>query len=307
MNLNVFNKLPAAVQKLRVDTQVFLCAVGMTNREIKSIGEIVLPVVYGGHVLQQNFIVSGEISDACILGWDAIKAHGFILNGASKSISIGGVNSVQSLSPLSSLVLTKRVALPSWSTTACPVSVRGQIKAGLIMFSPHVQLPEGVQVDSIVMESNTENKYFIELRNLTGMVKPLPRGLELGTIEYDFEEISQTGDAVEIRNVSAQQSNKTLEPINADPKYVPKVKEILKEFADLVASSNTELGQTGLIKHKIDTQGKPPIRQRPYRASRNDAEEIDRQIKDMKEAGVIRESTSPWAAPVIIVAKKSGE
>ena len=81
----------------------------------------------------------------------------------------------------------------------------------------------------------------------------------------------------------------------------------MRDFPKLFATENSELGSTGLIKHSIDTQGKGPIRLRPYRTGRKQKEELERQIKEMMATNVIQHSTSPWAAPVILVEKKSGE
>ncbi len=96
-----------------------------------------------------------------------------------------------------------------------------------------------------------------------------------------------------------------MEPVNADTEQRPTETKILKQFKDLVATSNADLGQAGIV--SIETQGNSPIRLRPYRSNRNDAEEVDRRIRKNDEAGVIRESTPPWAAPVLIVAKKGGK
>ena len=82
---------------------------------------------------------------------------------------------------------------------------------------------------------------------------------------------------------------------------------MLHNFPNLFATENSELGSTGLIKHSIDTQGQGPIRLRPYRTGRKQKEELERQIKEMMATNVIQHSTSPWAAPVILVEKKSGE
>ena len=49
-----------------------------------------------------------------------------------------------------------------------------------------------------------------------------------------------------------------------------------------------------------------PIRQRPYRAPLSKRQEIERQVRELLEAGVIRLSTSPWASPVVLQAKKDG-
>ena len=83
--------------------------------------------------------------------------------------------------------------------------------------------------------------------------------------------------------------------------------DLLHNFPNLFATENSELGSTGLIKHSIDTQGKGPLRLRPYRTGRKQKEELERQIKEMMATNVIQHSTFPWAAPVILVEKKSGE
>ncbi|KAI9557198.1 hypothetical protein GHT06_017013 [Daphnia sinensis] len=45
--------------------------------------------------------------------------------------------------------------------------------------------------------------------------------------------------------------------------------QLLNDFHDFFASKDSELGNTNLIKHAIDTQGRGPLRQRPYRITNN--------------------------------------
>ena len=49
-----------------------------------------------------------------------------------------------------------------------------------------------------------------------------------------------------------------------------------------------------------------PIKQRPYRLSPVVKKEIDRQVDEMLEKGIIQESVSPWSSPVVLVKKKDG-
>ncbi len=222
MNKDVFEKLPVPVKDTLEETNVTLCAIGKADREINTLGEIVLSFKYVGHVLEQNLIVSSEISDACILGWDAIRAHGFVL-AAIKAITFRGINSVHSSSPLLPCLLTEQVALPGWSAKACPVKILAQRKTGMFVFSPRKQLLEGVQVDSFVMEGNDKNKYFIQVRNFSPEVRNLARKFKLGHVEFDFEEVKELNKAY-VRSITAQntKSNK-LEPVNADTEHAPTV------------------------------------------------------------------------------------
>ena len=65
-----------------------------------------------------------------------------------------------------------------------------------------------------------------------------------------------------------------------------------------------KLGKTSLVQHVIDTGDALPIKQRPYRTSPKCKQEIDRQVEDMLQKGIIRESVSPWSSPVVLVKKK---
>ena len=81
------------------------------------------------------------------------------------------------------------------------------------------------------------------------------------------------------------------------------VKELLHEFSDIFSG---EPNLTSVATHKIDTGDSPPIRSSPYRIPQKLEEEVNKEIEKMLEMGIIRPSTSPWAAPVVIVPKPDG-
>lgn len=76
---------------------------------------------------------------------------------------------------------------------------------------------------------------------------------------------------------------------------------------DVFATNLKELGHTHLQTMPIDTQQHPPVKMRPYRASPVVKKEIDKQVTEMLENGIISPSTSPYASPVVMVKKKNGE
>ena len=52
--------------------------------------------------------------------------------------------------------------------------------------------------------------------------------------------------------------------------------------------------------------GSPPVAVRPYRYPQLLKDEIERQCDDMLQQGIIRESTSPFSSPVLLVRKQDG-
>lgn len=86
-----------------------------------------------------------------------------------------------------------------------------------------------------------------------------------------------------------------------------KVRSLLTERYTSFAFKTSELGHTSLVKHKIDTQGQGPIRQRAYRHSPRQKDVAQGIIDELLENKMIRLSMSPWAAPIVLVQKKTGD
>jgi hypothetical protein len=82
--------------------------------------------------------------------------------------------------------------------------------------------------------------------------------------------------------------------------------DILNEFSDVFASSMNDLTGCNIgIEHEIATGNAPPIRSRPYRINPTERQLIDQTVNELKEAGIITESISPWSSPILLVRKSN--
>ena len=81
---------------------------------------------------------------------------------------------------------------------------------------------------------------------------------------------------------------------------------ILNKSVNLFAKSPTDLGRTKVTCHTIETGDAKPIKQRPRRPPMAFLHEEDKIIKEQLEAGIIRESSSPWSSPLVYVRKRDG-
>ena len=87
--------------------------------------------------------------------------------------------------------------------------------------------------------------------------------------------------------------------LNDDEKV--KFKNLFNKYRNVFAFPGDQLGRTSLVQHVIETGDAMPIKQRPYRVSPDVKKEIDRQVEEMLEKGIIQESVSPWSSPVVLV------
>ena len=82
------------------------------------------------------------------------------------------------------------------------------------------------------------------------------------------------------------------------------------EFLDLAyqfSSLFTEAPRTtNLVQHHIKLTSDEPVRSKPYPVPYSLRESLREDGDDMIRMGVIRESNSPYASPVIVVKKKDG-
>ena len=85
------------------------------------------------------------------------------------------------------------------------------------------------------------------------------------------------------------------------PDKQEELKQLLTEFSDVFSD---EPGKTTVTKHEIHLEpGSRPIKLPPYRVSTQKSEIIKKELDNMIDLGVIEPSSSPWAAPVVVIPK----
>lgn len=83
--------------------------------------------------------------------------------------------------------------------------------------------------------------------------------------------------------------------------------ELVGKNRDVFATNMSELGCYPNYKHVIDTGDAPSVKSRFYRVSPDQKREIERQIKEMLDCGIVSRSTSDWLSPVLLVKKSSNQ
>ena len=80
-------------------------------------------------------------------------------------------------------------------------------------------------------------------------------------------------------------------------------KELLDaKYASIVSKTATDISRTNLIELGIPTDG-PIIASKPYKVPLKYTEFVDKEIKQLEEAGIIPRSMSNWTSPILVVPK----
>lgn len=85
------------------------------------------------------------------------------------------------------------------------------------------------------------------------------------------------------------------------------VVELLREYKDCISFHFNDLGKTTSVEMHIKCTTDEPIVYRPYRMSMHEKGILRSLINDLLQNNIIRESTSPYASPVLLVKKKTGD
>ncbi|XP_067248999.1 NACHT, LRR and PYD domains-containing protein 3-like isoform X2 [Chanodichthys erythropterus] len=87
------------------------------------------------------------------------------------------------------------------------------------------------------------------------------------------------------------------------PSQLTDVSKLQAEFADVFSPVP---GRTDLIQHHIETEPGVVIRSRPYRLPEHKKKVVQAELEAMLDMGVIEESSSNWASPIVLVPKTDG-
>ena len=81
------------------------------------------------------------------------------------------------------------------------------------------------------------------------------------------------------------------------------LKTIMVEFEKL---GSIGFGRTHMVEHIIDTGDALPIKQRQYPLSPPMQENLNKELNEMVEKGIVQKSSSPWCSPFLLVKKSLG-
>ena len=195
------------------------------------------------------------ISETCILGADAIFSHGFVVDGQSKRIFFSARRAWPSTLAGDFVTIGEKYVDSSTHYGNVPSHIKRRRSYRTI----RKRILKEIGIKSFLGTIKENETYQIFVQNFSNYSILLPHGSILSSIDLHCQLIAKISDDLQVEFPSEHFIQTKIETPFVDPVYATSLLQLLSDFKDLFAEKNSGLGNTGLIKLTIDTQGKGPI------------------------------------------------
>lgn len=92
-----------------------------------------------------------------------------------------------------------------------------------------------------------------------------------------------------------------------DNETVHRLVALLNKYRKAFAFNLQELGKTDIVEMSIQLKDNEPVVYRPYRLPISEREKVRGMVQELIDCDIIQPSTSPYASPIVLVKKKTGD
>ena len=152
----------------------------------------------------------------------------------------------------------------------------------------------------------------IKLCNLSEKTITLYKNTTVG--EFEIKDLSECGnenifvlDEIEESSCVSKLVEKIENQVNLTRLQKNQASKLIQQYQHIFSSSKTDIGHCKLVKHEIELKHNAPIQQMVGKVPLHVEKWVDNQVEHLEKMGVVRQSNSPWSAPVVVVKKKNGD
>lgn len=271
---------------------------GVTDTQVKTLGEVELSLSYDGIAFTHNFQVVNTnfpMSVEGIIGRDFLKQYHANIDYDSEILKINTAQTELEI-PLQSSLQDGSFILPPRSEVVRPITTRS---IGLIKSQ---ELRKGVFVANSIVNQNS----YVRLLNTTMYNQRIDK-LDLKLHDLTQYNVMNVQNAQEARDQRLQQLLEALNLNNVNSPQKASIADICIEYADVFSLESDPLTVNNFYDQDIRLSDNSPVFIKPYRLPHAHQAAIKGQIQKLLETDVIENSISPYNSPILLVPKKGAK
>ena len=312
--------------------------IGVTGRELKTKGNVKLPVYLGGQPIELDCIVVDETLPADLLiGKDAMQKHNIFDRNDHVLVKGRHVPLLsRAAEPVQALVLPAATLIPAGESSLIEVNMRDTILKN--NNNPNYLVEGMLSGDNEVLpltvtpmcQQAREGKLWVELTNQGDEVVELKESTLVAVatrISSNQVETNQTRVAATLRQVfkvedkKKEESQELAEVLQDDPALAKmkrigevstagkaRLAQILMRYRKRFAADDQFLQEPAKVRplKVVPKSGAIPKFQRPYLLPQDKKSVTKEYLTGMRNHGVIQPSIGSWGSPLVLVSKKDG-
>ena len=179
----------------------------------------------------------------------------------------------------------------------------------LIDYPEESRFPEELLVRPEIQAASAlqSKRITVTVRNVSVHTVTLKRGMPIAHI-FPVEVVSSNPSSKE----SSSGGQWTTESFNfgdspVSQKWRNRLTQKMLDRSDVFSRHEFDVGCARSTQHQIRLTEDKPFRERSRRLAPADIEDVRQHLANLKDAGIISESRSPYASPIVVVRKKNGQ
>lgn len=305
--------------------------IGVCGETHQVLGQVELTFSCNGVVFTQIFHVFQHLHSKILVGIDFLQKYKVQVNFGETEMSVLNLNSVQTIKvPVTTTTSThtenaklkEATVVPPHSECVIPVWIPMPPES-LVLLEPNNCLSQHELAGgrTVIEVNNFQGTYrLINPTSATVYLKKNFAVAKANLIHQSSISVLENEESAVLSNISAQNSDKSknyeklvkelginIENNHLSEEQKQKLYNFLGKNRDIFAKDMSELGETHLHSHIIETGDAKPVSTAPYRTTPEKRKIIEAELNKMLDSGVIEESTSPWHSGVVLVKKPNNE